>query len=59
MATWILLIGIVVLVLILGGALFLVLLFTRGESDDDVRLPRFRRFGARSSEDAATPNDDD
>ena len=59
MATWIVLIGFVVLALILGGALFLVLWFTRGESDDDVRLPRFKRFGTHASGDTATPPEGD
>jgi hypothetical protein len=54
MATWIIVVGCVVAALILGGALLLVLLFTRGK-DDDVHLPRFRRFG---SEGTTTPPDD-
>jgi hypothetical protein len=57
MATWIIVVGCVVAALILGGALLLVLLFTRGQ-DDDVHLPRFRRFGSGSSEGTTTPPDD-
>ena len=58
MATWIIIAGILVLALILGGALFLVLMFTRGESDDDIHFPRFRRLSTRSDEDGpARPED--
>ena len=57
MATWIIVVGCVVAALILGGALLLVLLFTRGK-DDDVHLPRFRRFGSDGSEGTTTPPDD-
>jgi hypothetical protein len=58
MATWIIVGGCVVLALILGGAILLVLLFTRGETDDDVRFPRFRRFNKQDGETAVQPHDD-
>ncbi len=55
MATWLIVGGILVLGLILGGALFLVLMFTRGETDDDVHLPRFKRFSTRPTEEGSAP----
>ena len=58
MATWFIIGGFVVAALILGGAVLLVLLFTRGENDDDVRLPRFKRFGSRDAGDTTSPHDD-
>ena len=58
MATWIIVGGCVVAALILGGAVLLVLLFTRGENDDDVHLPRFKRFGAPDAGGATIPPDD-
>jgi hypothetical protein len=58
MATWIIVGGCVVAALILGGAVFLVLLFTRGENDDDVHLPRFKRFGSTRAGDGPPPPED-
>jgi len=59
MATWIIVIGFVVLALILGGAVLLVLMVTRGETDDDVHLPGFKRFSSRGTEDGTAPRDSD
>jgi len=58
MATWIIIGGCVVAALILGGAMLLVLVFTRGENDDDVHLPRFRRLGSSGAGGTPTPPDD-
>jgi len=58
MATWIIVGGCVVAALILGGAVFLVMLFTRGENDDDVHLPRFKRFSSRGAGDGPSPPED-
>ena len=57
MATWIIVGGCLVLGLILGAAVLLVLLFTRGENDDDVSLPLLRRFTSRGSDGAPGPAD--
>ena len=59
MATWVIAGGFAALVLILAGAVILVLLVTRGETDDDVHLPRFRRFGTQGSEDEPDRPDPD
>jgi hypothetical protein len=59
MATWVMVGGCVVLALILGGAVLLTLVFTRGENDDDVHLPRFKRLEARSADPVVGPADDD
>ena len=58
MATWIIAGGCVALAAILGGAVLLVVLATRGESDDATGFPRLRRFGSDESEDAPVPPDD-
>ena len=59
MATWVIAGGFAALVLILAGAMILVLLATRGETDDDVHLPGFKRFGAPRSEVEPDPADPD
>jgi hypothetical protein len=58
MATWIIVGGCIVAALILGGAVLLVFLFTRGDNDDDVHLPRFKRFGSTRAGDGASPPED-
>lgn len=57
MATWIIVGGCLVLGLILGAAVLLVLLFTRGENDDDVSLPLLKRFTSRGSDGPPGPAD--
>lgn len=59
MATWIIAGACVVAALIVLGAVLVVLLFTRGEDDDDIPLPRFKRFGLRDAGAGATSPDDD
>jgi hypothetical protein len=58
MATWILVGGFVVLALILGGALLLVLMFTRDGANQGIRLPRFKRLSAQNPDEAAPPPTD-
>ena len=55
MATWILIGGIVALILILTGAVLVVLWFTRDGTDDSIRIPRFRRFGAGDDDGPEAP----
>ena len=59
MATWILAGGFAVLAIILGGALLLVLLFTRDGAENGIRLPRFRGRDPRPGEAAVAPTIDD
>ena len=59
MATWILVGGFVVLALILGTAVFLVLLLTRDGAEHGIRLPRFKWRDAHSDENAVPPAADD
>ncbi len=59
MATWIIVGSCVVAALILGGAVLVVLLFTRGKNDDDVHLPRFKRFDSSEADETTTPPEGD
>lgn len=54
MATWIILIGAVLLALILGGAVLVVMVFTR-EKTPSIRLPGLNRIDRPEADDAPTP----
>ena len=51
MATWIILIGVVLLVLILGGAVLVVMVLTR-EKAPNIRLPGLNRLDRPEADDA-------
>jgi hypothetical protein len=58
MATWILIGGFVAVLLILGGAVLVVLWFTRDGTEDGNRPLPFKRFGAVQDEDPeSTPSE--
>jgi hypothetical protein len=54
MATWIILIGVVLSVLILGGAVLVVMVFTR-EKTPNIRLPGLNRLDRPEADDAPPP----
>ena len=55
MATWVILIGVVVTVAILGGALVLVFVFTRDRAESTGEVPGFKRFRAGDPVDVGPP----